>query len=820
MTPKELVLQMTTAEKAALVSGYDHWRLKPLERLGIPQIAVSDGPHGLRKQADELGAGNDDSKVTVCFPSGAGMAASFNRELLGEIGETLALEARAEDVSVILGPAANMKRSPLCGRNFEYFSEDPYLAGELAAAYIQGVQSQGVGVSMKHFAVNSQEQRRLSTSAALDERTLREIYLTAFEKAVKQAKPWTLMCAYNKINGEYCSQNKHLLTEILREEWGFDGLVMSDWGAVCERPTGIAAGLDLEMPSSGEENTRKIVDAIGSGKLSKQALDTCCERVVGLILKAQTELESRVKPIFDHAGDHEKARCFARETQVLLKNNGVLPLKKTAHIVFVGEFAEFTRYQGGGSSHVKPYKVNGALDAAVELGVGVRYVKGFSSKSTKYSVDLAVEAIAAARDADVAVIFAGLPEIMESEGLDRKSLDLPKNQNTLIAKIAAVQPNTVVVLQNGSPVTMPWLDDVAAVLESYLGGEAVGNAQAEILFGEVNPSGKLAETFPLCLEDTPCYGNYPGNLLTVEHREGIYIGYRWYDKAKKEVLFPFGFGLSYTTFAYSALSTEWVDDLLAVRFKIKNTGGFAGAETAQVYVAFPENKAFHASQELKGFVKVFLQPGEEQGVEVWLDKRAFRFWNPVLGDWDTESGQYTVRVGASSRDIRLECMIDGVDAGSQKIAYAREQYPSYYSGQIQSVPDAEFGRLLGFQIPRANPLPGERVNIYDTLEIAAVKTQWGRRVADVIRFTRGKFKPVKDAIFNNPQFYVAAALEAPFYWMARGAAHSEELRLNVAEFFNGNQTAKALRAMVKAGFLSIPVIHRLITKSEVEKRRP
>ncbi|MDR3344569.1 MAG: glycoside hydrolase family 3 C-terminal domain-containing protein [Oscillospiraceae bacterium] len=814
MNPKELVLQMTTEEKAALVSGLDAWRLKPLERLGLPKIAVSDGPHGLRKQSDEPGAGNDDSKVTVCFPSGAGMAASFNRELLAEIGETLALEARAENVNVILGPAANMKRSPLCGRNFEYFSEDPYLAGELAAAYINAAQVQGVGVSMKHFAVNSQEKRRLSVSAVLDDRTLREIYLAAFEKAVKQAKPWTLMCAYNKINGEYCSQNSRLLTDILRGEWGYDGLVMSDWGAVCNRAKGVAAGLDLEMPSSGEENTRKILDAIRAGELSENALNSCCERVVALIQKSVEAGKSHAdKGTFDHDGDHEKARRFARESQVLLKNNGILPLKKTANIVFIGEFAQSPRYQGGGSSHIKSYKVEGALDAAAEMGVGVRYAKGFSSKGTKYDVDLAVEAIAAAREADAAVVFAGLPDIMESEGLDRKSLDLPANQNTLIAKIAAVQPNTVIVLQNGSPVAMPWIDSVAAVLESYLGGEAVGKAQAEILFGEVNPSGKIAETFPLHLEDTPCYGNYPGNLLTVQHREGIYIGYRWYDKAQKDVLFPFGHGLSYTTFEYSEIATAWEGENLRVYFKVLNTGTVAGAEVVQVYIGFPQEKAFHAPQELKGFQKIQLNPGESCSSSALLDKRAFQFWNPALSDWDSESGEYTIRIGASSRDIRLECKTK-VENSSTVIAYAKEQYPSYHSGQVQAVPDAEFERLLGTPIPKADPLPGEIVTVHDTLEIAAVKTSQGRRIAAMARAVLSKNKPGKDAIFSNPEFYVSAALEAPFHWAQRGAAHGEELRAGIVELLNGRHTAKALGIIAKSGILDIPFIQGLSKKKE------
>ncbi|MDR1805250.1 MAG: glycoside hydrolase family 3 C-terminal domain-containing protein [Clostridium sp.] len=813
MTAREAVLQLTTEEKAALLSGQDHWRLKSIERLELPKIAVSDGPHGLRKQIDKPGAGNDDSKVAVCFPSGAGLAASFNTELLRELGDTLGRECRAEDVSVLLGPAINMKRSPLCGRNFEYLSEDPYLAGELAAAYIDGVQGQGVGVSLKHFAVNSQERRRTSVSAVLDERALREIYLAAFEKAVKQSKPWTLMCAYNKINGEYCSQNKRLLTDILRKEWGFDGLVMSDWGAVCDREIGVDAGLDLEMPSSGEENTDKIVAATQSGRLGDNALNACCERVIELIQRAAEENERHGQCFFDHAGDHERAALFARETQVLLKNNGILPLKKSANVVFVGEFAEKPRYQGGGSSHIKAYEVECAIDAAIELGAGVRYVKGFSSKGTKYNVDLAVEAIAAAKNADAVVVFAGLPEIMETEGLDRAGLELPECQNTLISKLAAVQPNIVVVLQNGSPVAMPWLDKVAAVLESYLGGEAVGRAQAEILFGAVNPCGKLAESFPLCLKDTPCYGNYPGGILTTEHRESIYIGYRYYDKAQKDVLFPFGHGLSYTSFEYSDLSVAWAGGNASVSFKIKNTGALAGAEAAQLYVGFPEEKAFHAPRELKGFAKLYLEPGEERQITIDLDERAFLFWNAAKGAWDWENGEYTISVGASSRDIRLSAVLPSRYKDSET-AYPRELYPSYYTGEVQGVPDEEFERLLGFKIPPANPLPCQKVTVNDSLESAAVKSAWGRRLSMVIRSAKRLARPGSDAIFSNPEFYTAAALETPFHWVARGTAKGEELRGAIVDFLNGKHTARALRTMVKAGFLSIPAVQALLKKAK------
>ncbi|MCL2023672.1 MAG: glycoside hydrolase family 3 C-terminal domain-containing protein [Oscillospiraceae bacterium] len=790
MTPKELVSEMTLEEKASLVSGKDFWRLKPIPRIGIPKIAVSDGPHGLRKQSDEPGAGDNDSKITVCFPSGAGLAASFNRDLIQELGVTLAKEAMAERVAVLLGPAINIKRSPLCGRNFEYLSEDPYLAGEMAAAYTDGVQANGVGVCLKHFAANNQERRRMSNSSVVDERTLREIYLPAFEKVVKRSGAWSVMCAYNKLNGTYCSENKRLLTDILRDEWGFDGVVISDWGAVCDRVKGICAGLDLEMPSSGEENTNNIISAVTAGDLDEGELDICCERIVNLIKRSVMGYRNAEQPTFSRDADHDKAREFARETQVLLKNNGVLPLKKNANIVFIGEFAEKPRFQGDGSSHINPYTVDNALDAAIEMGIGVRYVRGFSSRNTKYDVHLAVEAIAAARSADVAVVFAGLPDVMETEGLDRVTLDLPENQNALIDKITAVQPNTVVVLQNGSPVTMPWLGKVSAVLESYLGGEGVGAAQAEILFGEVNPSGKLAETFPIALEDTPCYENFPGNLLTVEYREGIYVGYRYYEKAKKHVMFPFGYGLSYTTFEYSNLSSQWQGENLELKFTVKNAGSRAGAEAAQVYVSSPEGKAFHPRKALKGFEKVYLQPGEKKEICVTLDKRAFQFYNVNKSDWDSEKGEYKILIGASSQDIRLRTTVE-IDALAGSPVYPKKHFKSYYTADVQRVPNEEFACLLGTPIPKANPKKGEMVTVNDSLEVAAAKTLCGERIAAVIRRAKSMFRPAKNAIFSNPDFYVHAAMESPIHCIARGAPRADRLRLGLVDFLNGKKSGLA-----------------------------
>ena len=509
----------------------------------------------------------------VCFPSAVGMASSFHPDALAKLGETLGEECQAEDVSILLGPGVNMKRSPLCGRNFEYFSEDPYLTGKLAASYVRGVQSKGVGTSVKHFAANNQEYRRMSISAVVDERALREIYLAAFEMVVKEAKPWTLMCSYNRINGVYSSENEWLLNRVLRKEWGFEGFVMTDWGASNYRVLGVGSGCDLEMPSSGERNTQRIIRAVRSGKLHESRLDLCVRRILEA---SQRYLDGKRSAIFDREQDHEIARELAREAMVLLKNeNNVLPLKEGAKVAFLGEFAKQPRYQGGGSSHIHAHRVTSAWEAA-QGKAQLTFAPGYLLDNEEVDTALLRQAAQTAKDADVAVVFIGLTDRMESEGYDRKHLNLPNSHNELVKAVAKVQKNTVVVLHNGSPVLMPWLGDVQGVLEAYLGGEAAGEAVADLLFGEANPSGKLPETFPLSLEDTPCAAYFPGNQLTVEYRESIYIGYRYYDKADKDVLFPFGFGLSYTQFAYSGLKLSrkklGEGDTLVVSFRVKRYG--------------------------------------------------------------------------------------------------------------------------------------------------------------------------------------------------------------------------------------------------------
>lgn len=664
---KDLLSKLTLEEKAGLCSGKDFWRTKPVERLGIPSVMVSDGPSGLRTQFDN-GVDENDSRPAVSFPSGCATASSFDRSLLRHLGEILGEEANNYNVSTVLGPAINIKRSPLCGRNFEYLSEDPYVSGELGAAYISGVQSKNVGTSVKHFAANNQETNRFSVSEEVDERTLREIYLPGFETCVKKSAPTTIMCSYNAINGELSSQNKWLLKDLLRDEWGYKGMVVSDWGAVYNRVKGIKADLSLEMPYSGGHTDNDIVEAVRSGELTMEELDEAVSHVLEMVLNYTEHKQSGV---FDMEKDHAASAKIAEESCVLLKNeNSLLPLKGPAEkILFTGCFAENPRYGGGGSSKIKCYKMTSAVDAAREAGLNIKYVKGYNDDFVTTTSALTDEALAAAREADTVVVFAGLPESFESEGADRTSLDMPQVQNELIEKLAAVNPHIVVVLHNGAPVTMPWVDKVAAILECYLGGENIGTAQINILFGKTNPSGKLAETFPLRLEDTPCYLTYPGNGRTCHYTEGIFVGYRWYDSRKMPVLFPFGHGLSYTSFEYSDLKlsksafkdNEGVD----VSVTVKNTGDLEGKEIVQLYVSDKTGVEIRPEKELKGFEKISLKPGEAKTISFHLDQRSFAYWNTDTKEWYAPSGTYIISIGASSRDIRLTAEVDVTSSGKK-----------------------------------------------------------------------------------------------------------------------------------------------------------
>ena len=654
MDIKALVSQMTLEEKAGLCSGLDFWHTKPVERLGVPSVMVSDGPHGLRKQdekADHLGV--NDSIKAVCMPAACATASSFDRDLMGRMGQAIGDSCQHEKLGVVLGPAVNIKRSPLCGRNFEYFSEDPYLAGEMSAAYINGVQSKNVGTSIKHFAANSQEHRRMSSSSNADERTLREIYFPAFEISVRKAQPWTVMCSYNRINGVYASENPWLLTDVLRREWGFKGYVMSDWGAVSDRVAGVAAGLDLEMPSSGGINDRKIVAAVKSGELDEKIVDQACERILEINYCYLDN--ARPETPWDQEADHQLSARIAEECMVLLKNDGILPLNKTDEVAFIGEFAAKPRFQGGGSSHINAFRTTSAVEAA--QGLPVTYVQGYSAARDMATDEMIAEAVQAAKAAKVAVVFAGLPDAYESEGYDRTHMAMPACQNRLIEAVAGANPNTVVVLHNGSPVEMPWLGKVKAVLEAYLGGQAVGIAAVRLLYGDANPCGHLAETFPVKLSDNPSYLYYGGEGNEADYREGVFVGYRYYDKKEMPVLFPFGFGLSYTTFACSNLRLSGAkitdQETLTAAVTVTNTGSRAGKTVVQLYVGDRESTVLRPIRELKGFEKVELQPGESRDVTFTLDKRAFAYWNAAIHDWHVETGAFTIEVGQSSRDIEV-----------------------------------------------------------------------------------------------------------------------------------------------------------------------
>ncbi len=737
MKYKDIISKLTLEEKAALCSGKDFWHLVDVSRLGIPSIMVTDGPHGLRKQNQEKTAAGDvlgNSAPATCFPTASATASSWDTELIEKMGIALGEECLKENVSVLLGPGVNMKRSPLCGRNFEYFSEDPFLAGKMAASFINGVQSKGVGTSLKHFAANNQECRRMTINSVVDERALREIYLTAFEIAVKEAKPWTVMNAYNKLNGTYCAENKWLLTDVLRDEWGYNGVVVTDWGAENEIVDGIKAGKNIEMPSSGGLGPQKIINAVKSGELNINILDENVDTILALIFKGAENLHADYN--CDMKAHHLLARKIASESMVLLKNEDcILPLDKSKKIAFIGEMARNPRYQGAGSSLINPTELDSAYQEFLKEGYRVAYARGYDKSTDVPDEKLITQAAELAEKADIAVVFIGLTEIYESEGFDRKHIDLPPSHNELVKAVLEKNKNVVVVLSGGSAVTMPWLYNVKAVVNGLLSGQASGGAIFDVLSGKVNPSGKLSETYPLNLDDTPSRYNFPGTLLSVEYRESIFIGYRYYDKTEKEVLFPFGFGLSYTTFQYSdiKLGSKEINDneILTVSFKVKNTGTVDGAEVCQLYVAPPQSKIFKAPKELKGFKKVFLKSGEEKEVELQLNKRSFAFYNVNIHDWYVESGEYKILVGASSREILLTESVKVNSSVEAEVPDYSNKAPVYYNGDMAFATDDEFTAVLGHEMPERERDMSLPIDKNSTLEYAS-GTSRGEKITKVI----------------------------------------------------------------------------------------
>lgn len=671
---KALIKKMTLEEKVSMCSGSDFWHTQAVERLGIPFIMVSDGPHGLRKQ--DLEAENpsrNNSIKAVCFPTGSALAASFDEELVYKVGQALGNQCQAENVGVLLGPGNNIKRSPVCGRNFEYLSEDPYLSGKIAAAHIRGVQSQGVGTSLKHFCANNQEFRRNSYDSRIDERTLREIYLRSFEIAVKESEPWTVMCAYNLVNGVQCSENKRILTDILRDEWGYKGLVVSDWGAVRDRVKGIAAGLDLEMPSSNGTYDKLVIDAVNSGELDENDLNKCVERVLDLVFKAIENHNEEA--VWDKDIDHLLARDVAKECMVLLKNeNRILPVTNTDHLLFVGGFAKKPRFQGGGSSHINVTTYDSMI-LAIQGNSKIVYEEGFSATDDIYDEKVANRAINAAKDADKVIIFAGLPDSFEGEGYDRNHMDLPDCQNRLIEEIAAVNSRVVVVLENGSPVTMPWKDKVDGILETYLAGQGAGVATVQVLYGNSNPCGRLAETFPVQLSDNPSYLNFGGDSSVIDYNEGVFVGYRYYTKKGMKVNFPFGHGLSYSDFTYGKMTvetTEMVDDeTLEVTIDILNESNIPGKEVVQLYVEpdIPNSKIRRPVRELRGFKKVFIDSRSRETVSFILDKSAFAYYDTDINDWYTEPGDYKIEICKNAEEVIAYKRVHVVPKKAKKVIY-------------------------------------------------------------------------------------------------------------------------------------------------------
>ena len=696
MQNTELLLkELTLEEKCALLSGAETFKTRGMPKHGIPQIWLSDGPHGLRKQAGESDhLGLNPSVPATCFPTASAVANSWDAALGEEIGAALGEEAAAQEVSVLLGPGLNMKRNPLCGRSFEYFSEDPYLAGKLAAGYIRGIQSKGVAACPKHFAVNSQETRRMASDSIVDERTLREIYLTGFEIAVKEGHPRSIMSSYNLVNGTYANENKHLLMEILRGEWGFDGAVITDWGGSNDHALGVKNGSTLEMPAPGGDSVRELLAAVESGKISESDIDARLSELLPLVFDTKAALDAAPRE-FDAAAHHALARRAAEESLVLLKNEGsLLPLAEGTKVAVIGDFAKNPRYQGAGSSMVNSTQVDVLLDKLIDSELNViGYQQGFD-RHGKPDAALQKSACELATQADTVILCMGLDEIAESEGLDRSNLRLAQNQVDLLQAVAAVNPKIVVVLYSGSVVETPWLDNCQALLYAALGGQAGAGTVADALTGKVNPCGKLAETWPLAYADVPSAADFATRRKTVEYREGLYIGYRYFTTAEKAVRFPFGYGMSYTTFAYSDLVT----DEQGVSLTVTNTGSVAGTEIVQLYIAKKNSELFRPAKELKGFARVTLAPGEKQRITIMLDDKAFRFWNVKANRWEIEGGEYELLVGASVEDIRL-CEKISVHGTATVHPYEDVDLDCYYKGNVLSVSDADFEKLLGHPIP-------------------------------------------------------------------------------------------------------------------------
>ena len=754
----ERITQMTLEEKVSLLSGASFWNTKAIERLSIPTMLMTDGPHGLRKQGgavDHLSLNK--SIPATCFPTAATLACSWDTGLLERVGTALGEEAAAHDVSILLGPGLNLKRNPLCGRNFEYFSEDPYLSGKLAAALIRGVQSKGVAACPKHFAVNSQETRRMAIDEVVDERALRELYLEGFRMAVQEGGAKTIMTSYNKVNGEFANESMRLLRDILYGEWGFNGVAITDWGGEVDRVQGLAAGNQLEMPFSGGQTDTEIAEAVRTGVIPESLVDESVARLLRLL--DETLLHMGKGRHYTDEAHHEAALDAARQSMVLLQNDGVLPLAENTKVAVIGDFAQTPRYQGAGSSVVNPTRLDSALDVLKREKLDIAgFAPGFKRLGGN-SASLRKKAVALASQSDTVLLFLGLDESIETESMDRADMRLPARQLSLLSALTATGKPIVVVLSGGAAVETGWASKTHAILLAGLGGQAGAGAIAEILTGKCNPSGKLAETYPLAYADVATAGFYPGWELTAEHRESIFVGYRYFDSAEKDVAFPFGHGLSYTTFAYDTLVVDGDN----VRFTVTNTGKAAGAEAAQLYISKKDSAIFRASQELKGFAKVFLMPGESKEVEIKLDEHAFAHFSLAQNTWVTENGTYAIRVGASSRDIRLEAEI--MRAGDcLPDEYGEADYPHYFAAKADGIPDTEFAKLLGRALPRAAFDKKAPLGYNDTVGQGQYKRGFGRLVYNGVRLARWYIRMRGEPVRAN---YVMFIMHLPFRSIVR-----------------------------------------------------
>ncbi len=791
---QSIINKMSLEEKAAMMSGRDTWTTVAYQNYGIPSIFLSDGPHGLRKQAgaaDHLGL--NASLPSTCFPTAATVANSWDEKLGEELGEYLGEEAVALGVDMILGPGLNIKRSPLCGRNFEYFSEDPYLSGKMAAAYIRGIQKKGVAACPKHFAANSQELRRMTNDSVIDERTFREIYTTGFEIAVKEGKAKAIMTSYNLINGVYANESSHLLQEILVKEWGFDGVVVSDWGGSNDHVLGVQNGSHLEMPSTGKMGAKELVKAVESGRLKEQVLNQRVDELLSVILDVSDAAKKAKKKDFDKKLHHNFAEKVAKESIVLLKNDdNILPLSKGAKITIIGDFADRPRYQGAGSSMVNPTKVDSTLSVINDYAfVLTAYEQGYE-RNKKTDVKLLERAKEAAKQSEYVLIYAGLDEIRETEGMDRTDMKMPQNQLELIDEITKVNNNVIVILSAGSVIEMPWIHKVKAVVHGYLSGQAGASAMLDVITGKYNPSGKLNETYPIEYEDTPNYRFYPGKERTSEYREGPYVGYRYYETAGQEVLYPFGYGLSYTTFTYSDFNVS----KKGATFRLKNSGKVDGAEVCQLYIGTRSNQIFRPIRELKGFKKVFLKAGEEKEVFLPFDDKAFRYYHIHTKQWEIEGGTYTVEIGINSKEIVLQSTID-IEGTKAKSPYVKEILPAYFTGKITKVDDYQFEQILDIPLPNSKWDKSGLLGINDSIcQLYYAKSLLARLVYKVLTSIKNQSEKK-----GKPNLNILFIYNMPFRGLAKmtGGAITMEMSYALVEIVNG-KGLKGFYHFVKAFF--------------------